>query len=325
MLRVQKAERLFYIIKYLDNHETATAGELAKHCQTSPRSIYRDMKDLDNIGFYIINEGRKGYRLIHKPIQTPSHVTNEEWMALILFPLLSRDIAYEEHSLHLAYRSGLEKVGKNVQNNKSILPISSQIGERILFQDQYKETNSPDVMTKVIESIARNISIQVNYFSLHRNVTTKRMMDPYYLVPRGGHLYIIAFCHFREKIRVFRLNRMQSVQLTEQHFTIPKSFDILAFLANRWSIIADETEPITFSVKFSKEIARYIHEHDFYTATTLEQKEDGSLLLKTKVKSKIEFLKWVRSFGVNAEVIEPIEIREELRREYEQLLRRYEK
>ncbi len=322
-MRAQKVERLFYIIKYLDNHDTVTAGEIAKHCQTSVRSIYRDMKVLEELGFYFTNEGRHGYKLINKAVQIPKNITIEEWMAITLFPLLSRNITYEKHPFHLAYRSGLEKIRKNVLNNKGILSISSQIGERILFQDQYREANCPNIMREIIEAIAHDRSIRIKYYSIYRNALSDRIIDPYYLIPRRGHLYLIAFCHYRSEVRVFRLNRIRSIEETEQSFVIPKTFDIVDFLENRWSIIADEDEPITFSVRFNKEIARYVYEYDFYSETSLEEQEDGSLLLKTTVKSKIEFLKWIRSFGLNAEVIEPVEIRNELMQEYEELFRRY--
>ncbi|WP_019153454.1 helix-turn-helix transcriptional regulator [Robertmurraya massiliosenegalensis] len=324
-MRSQKAERLFYIVNYLDNHETVTAAELARHCQTSIRSIYRDMRVLEEIGYYYTNEGRQGYKLISKPVESPQNLTFEEWMALILYPFVSGNITSEKHPHYLAYRSGLEKIGGKVHNNKSVQPISAQIGERILFQDQYYNSNHVEIMPLLVQAIAQNISIQVSYFSMHRNEMSYRKLDPYYLIPRGGQLYVIAFCHLRKEVRVFRLNRVRSIQLTEAHYQIPKSFSISDFLANRWSIFAEEMEPISFIVKFQKEISRYIYEYDFYTDTILEEQEDGSLLLKTKVKSKLEFLRWIRSFGTSAEVIEPATIRKELQREFEEMVKTYQK
>lgn len=323
-MRTQKAERLFYIINYLDNHETATATELAKHCQTSVRSIYRDMRVLEDIGYYYTNEGKKGYRLIHQPVRSPQNLTQDEWMAVVLYPFVSGSIISEKHPLYPAYRSGLDKIGGKVVNNKQVLPISAQIGERILFQDQYRDLKHQNIMPMLVQAIAHNTTIQVSYFSMHRNEMSIRELDPYYLVPRDGHLYVIAFCHLRRDVRVFRLNRIQEIELTEKHFQLPNSFSIADFLANRWSIFADETEPIHFIVKFSKEVSRYITEQDFYSETHLEEQEDGTLLLNTKVKSKFEFLKWIRSFGTNAEVLEPQDVREELRREYEEMVGRYQ-
>ncbi|WP_027416715.1 helix-turn-helix transcriptional regulator [Aneurinibacillus terranovensis] len=172
MSRMQKVERLFYIIKYLNNHETSTAEELAKDCQTSVRSIYRDMKDLESLGFYYTNEGKKGYKLIHQPVNTNCNLTFDEWMALILFPLLTGDIVSRKHPFHHAYRSGLEKIGKNIKNHKTIIPISSELGERILFKDQHRDSCQTNVMPTLIEAIIENKSIHVSYYSIYRNVTS---------------------------------------------------------------------------------------------------------------------------------------------------------
>lgn len=324
MARIQKVERLFYIINYLNNHETVTAEELAKDCKTSVRNIYRDMKELENLGFYYTNEGKKGYRLIHQPVKQHHHLTFDEWMALLLFPLITSSIASKEHPIHHAYRSGIEKIRRTFHSNQHIIPISSQLGERILFQDQYRDSYQPEIMSDIIEAIVRNKCIQMSYYSIYRNAFSNRKIDPYYLVPRNGHLYLIAYCHFRKKVLIFRISRIKSIEIIDQSFVLPKEFDISDYLANRWSIFAEDKTPTNFVVKFQKEVARYIYEYDFYTDTLLEEQEDGSLLLKTTVKSKNEFIRWLRSYGLSAEVIEPKEVREQLKIEYEQLAKQYQ-
>lgn len=90
--RLMRAERLFYILQYLTNHDTATASELASHCRTSVRSIYRDIKSLDGLGVHIQNEGRYGYKLLYQSFKAGGRLTNDEWMALTLFPMLSEGI-----------------------------------------------------------------------------------------------------------------------------------------------------------------------------------------------------------------------------------------
>lgn len=85
----------------------------------------------------------------------------------------------------------------------------------------------------------------------------------------------------------------------------------------------DEGEDTTFTVKFNESIARYIDEQDFHVNTTIENNNDGSILLTTTVKSVKEFLSWIRSFGLNAEVLEPKEIREKLLEEYRKMVERY--
>src|SRR5690606_35642071 len=106
-------------------------------------------------------------------------------------------------------------------------------------------------------------------------------------------------------------------------FTMLKDFNITEYFGNRWSIFADEDEPILFIVRFNKDVARYIYEYDFNTNVELNEQDNGDLILKTRVKSKEEFLRWIRSFGGNVEVIEPVAVLKELKQEYESLADKY--
>ncbi|PYZ96803.1 transcriptional regulator [Alteribacter lacisalsi] len=311
-------ERLFYILQHLTNHEYATASELADYCKTSTRTIYRDMAKLEELGVSWHREGRFGYKLLSKPIQQNGRLTKEEWMALTLYPMLSEGITSGEHPFHLSYRSGLEKVMTYVQKGES----DGALGERIRLHARPKDPAQINVMPAIIPAISENRTIKVSYYSIHRDQRTERKMDPYYLVPREGHLYVIAYCHLRELPRVFRLSRFEKVEATKKTFTIPKSFNIDEYLSQRWSIISDDTNT-TFKVKFDKVASRYVLEEDFHVDTEREPQTDGSLILRTTVKSKEEFLRWIRSYGIRAEVLEPESVREELAAECEKMWKVY--
>ncbi|TMW70695.1 helix-turn-helix transcriptional regulator [Alteribacter natronophilus] len=313
-------ERLFYILQHLSNHEYATAGELADHCSTSTRTIYRDMRKLEELGVDWHREGRLGYKLIHKPIRQNGRLTREEWMALTLYPMLSEGITSGEHPFHLSYRSGLEKVMNYVQRGES----DGALGERIRLHARPKDPSQINVMPAIIPAISDNRTIRVTYYSIHRDEKTERELDPYYLVPREGHLYVIAYCHLREVVRVFRLSRFEKVEQTGETFTIPRSFNIDDYLSRRWSIISDDTET-DFKVKFDSVAARYVMEEDFHVETVREPQKDGSLVLKATVKSKEEFLRWIRSYGPRAEVLEPENVRTDLAQEYRRLYEMYDK
>ncbi|MBM7095032.1 MULTISPECIES: helix-turn-helix transcriptional regulator [Alteribacter] len=322
--RLERVERLFYILQYLTNHEYATANELAEHCNTSVRSIYRDIKKLVDLGVTLDVEGQYGYKMIHKPIQFGGRLTKEEWMALTLYPILSEGITSGEHPFHHSYRTGLEKVMAYVQKGDELSGAGAGLGERIRLHSRPKDPSQFNVMPTMIPAIAANQTVEVTYYAIHRDKKTQRKLDPYYLVPREGHLYVIAYCHLREVMRVFRLSRFESVKPTGETFKIPRSFNIDEFLSRRWSIISDDTET-TFLVRFEKEAARYVLEDDFHVDTERMPQKDGSLLLRTTVNSNEEFLRWIRSFGMNAEVLEPKEVREQMAVEYRTLLGKYEK
>ncbi|WP_445492477.1 hypothetical protein [Niallia sp. 03133] len=71
-------------------------------------------------------------------------------------------------------------------------------------------------------------------------------------------------------------------------------------------------------------VGKYIKEKKFYDKNAIiEEEEDGSILLTIETMSKL-FLRWIRKYGMDAEVLEPHHVREQLREEYKKLLKSYE-
>lgn len=324
MKKVNRAERLFHILSYLNSSNYVTASELADLCGTSIRTIYRDMRALEEIGVFYIHEGRKGYQLIEKPVRinSQSQLTVEEWMALSVLPLVNRGSNFVQHPLYQAYRSGMEKIRNLVNNKNEISSIGSELGKRIRLHDQPWDKEQFVITPTLIEALLTNHVIEVTYYSIYRDEMSVRELEPYYLIPRGGNLYVIAYCRTRQAIRLFRLSRIQRIKIIGEEFQIPETFDIDKYLKNRWSVM-DEGKDMTFKVKFNRELARYVSEREFYSKTEIVENADGSLLLTTTVKSGSEFLNWVRSFGLHAEVLEPEEIRQQLHEEYTKMVEKY--
>jgi predicted DNA-binding transcriptional regulator YafY len=74
---------------------------------------------------------------------------------------------------------------------------------------------------------------------------TERLFDCYGLVYHEERWYAIGYCHLRQSLRVFRLDRIQRVQLREERFTRPSHFDCLAYavqsfltMPSRWLVEA---------------------------------------------------------------------------------------
>ena len=135
-------------------------------------------------------------------------------------------------------------------------------------------------------------------------------------------MYLIGYCHMRKGLRTFRLNRFHTVELTHQKFAMEQDFDIDAYLANLWGIKA-EAEEVTFKVRFSKEVARYIKEERYESKPQFIDEADGSLLLIVTTRGSEEFLRWMKQFGKDAELLEPKEYRSKLLEEIREMQQMY--
>lgn len=322
----RQVERLFTILNLLGEREAITARELASYCGTSIRSIYRDMQLLESVGVMYISEGKAGYRLIQKPVQPHRLFSKEEWLALTTYPfLLGRGMSKQEHGIQGAYRNGLEKLKELTRNetNEKLAQLSEELGDRIRIHDQIENGYSNIVMPVLLRSILENRALEISYYAIYRDELSQRTIYPYYLLPRSGHLYVIAKCLLRDDVRIFRLDRIKEADLMKSTFSLQEDFDINDYLSNRWSIFAEDDLPTTFVVRFDSNAARYVKELHFYAETELIEQEDNSIILKAIVQSRKEFIRWVRAFGLRAEVIEPASTRDQLLEEYHEQIKKY--
>ncbi len=185
---INKAERLFTILNLLRERSTITAKELAAYCQTTVRTIYRDMNLLESVGVHFISEGKLGYRLVQGPSLPNRMLSKEEWLALLVYPLITSDITSTSHPVHHAYRSGIEKLKALTRKSSTaqLIALSEELGERIHYNKCPNDKNSNRVMPVLLQSIAENRVLEINYYAIYKDEVMTRSIHPYYILPREG-------------------------------------------------------------------------------------------------------------------------------------------
>lgn len=313
-MKMNKVERLFKIIDYLNAGNYVTAEELAHLTKTSKRNIYRDMRELETVGFYFHTE-KKGYLLMEKPAKHNVGLTDREWLSLLLTQALPKQQVISANSMQIEYKVGRNKTSKEERWNKVI-------SERVLHHFLYRDIYDENLMISLVKAIEKRRSIMITYYSPTNAIETKRLIDPYYLIDRDDHYYIVAYCHEKKDFRNFRMDRIKAWQIEKRIYVFQESFSIVQHLSN-WKM--DRTDEINkFVVRFSKKVGKYIKEKEFYDKNAIiEEEEDGSVILTIETMSKL-FLRWVRKYGMDAEVIEPNHIREQLKNEFKKLLDIYD-
>ncbi|MGO4371583.1 WYL domain-containing protein, partial [Paenibacillus sp. MCAF20] len=142
------------------------------------------------------------------------------------------------------------------------------------------------------------------------------------LVPRERLFYLFGYCHLKKGIRTFRISRFQKVEITGQSFD-KGDFNIKQYLKNTWSIDRGEKN-MTFKVRFSADVARYIKEEELFVHPRMKDQKDGSLIFEVTVNNEKEFLKWVLQYGPSAEILEPKSVRDSLKAQLSQWVSMYQ-
>ncbi|HEU5170517.1 MAG TPA: WYL domain-containing protein [Gemmatimonadales bacterium] len=133
-----------------------------------------------------------------------------------------------------------------------------------------------------------------------------RVVCPWSMAYARGRWYLIAHCDSADGVRIFRLDRIGSVQELEAGFDLPDQFDPRRYLADGRAFYAER--PATLRVRYSKRIARWIAEREGKTPDA-----DGSLTLDHPLADPDWAVRHVLQYGPDAEVLEPVEIRHAIR------------
>jgi proteasome accessory factor BC len=173
-------------------------------------------------------------------------------------------------------------------------------------------------LSKIETAISRRKTIEFTYYTMERDETEKRKVDPYHLVFRSGQFYLIGHSHERDSVRVFRLSRIQDkvgyASKAEHDFSPPEDFD-----RRDYGQRADwQLGEIRGTAKlFVKDRIAWLIERDFgeYGELRPAKKADGApgkgSVFETPYASPRELIAWVLRWRQNAAVLGPDELREE--------------
>lgn len=197
--------------------------------------------------------------------------------------------------------------------------------ESVSFHVEPLRGEEPKVV-RAYETLARAIeerrTVSMDYFSPSRRRLTERLVDPYHLRLVDGAWYCIGYCHERQEVRTFALDRITRIALTDSSFEVQPGFSIEKYLAD--SLTIERGEPRKVVIEFSPEEAVYIQGRKWHKSQILEVLPDGGLRMTLTIGGLGEVKRWVMSMGPNAWVREPADLKEEIRRDLQEALKRYE-
>ena len=303
---MSKYDRLLHMLNLLRARQGLKTSDLARECEVSERTIYRDIIALSsaNIPIYFDN----GYRLLSDAFLPPLNFTLEDYLVLKLS--LSSSVLTERSPLRKYAKAVLAKIEGNL--NPRLKADINKIDEPLkITVKSTSDFSKLSLIFKLIEqSMLNKKSLRIEYESLETKKTT-RQVDPYSLIFRRHAWYLIGFCHLREQIRIFRLNRIKKVTLLDKSFEIKPDFSLSNFFKDSWEIY--QGEPVIVKIRFKGIGAKVVESGQHHPSEKISESKDGSLLYEVKVNGIEEISRWILGFGENAEVLEPKELRDKMR------------
>ena len=153
---------------------------------------------------------------------------------------------------------------------------------------------------------------------------SRRTVRPYLIEPSAQThaLYLIGWDEDRDAVRTFKVERIRDVRVTPRSFEPPEEASLERDLRRGWDIIADQP-PVDIVLQFSPSVADRVAETVWHPLQRTERGSDGSLLWRSTVSGIIEIRLWILSWGDDVEVLEPSELRSQVRDIHERAVARY--
>jgi len=301
-----RAERLRAIEQLLYRRVGGVRVEdLAGHCDVHRSTIYRDLATLSTTGVPIWNDGSTWY-LDRGSYVTHVRLSLDEATALFISArLLSR--YSDECNPHVV--SALDKLATALPQ-----PMGEHI-ERAAHAVRGRPVNPCYV--RVLEGITRAWSEQLRAEIAYRSPRSGKLrvheFDVYFLEPSavGYACYVIGYDHWANDLRTFKLERLESVHLLNEHFEIPADFDANEHLSSSWGIMTGKEEQEVV-LRFSPEVAGRVKESIWHQSQQIEDTDSGGCILTILVSMPMEMKPWIRGWGPECEVLAPAWLREEV-------------
>jgi predicted DNA-binding transcriptional regulator YafY len=315
-------ERLLEIDTLIRSNTRQTAGTLAQAVERSERTVRKDLEFLrDRYHAPLLYGKAKGYHYTDPEWRLPSiSLSKGELFALTLGARMLESCAGSSYKEEL--ESAIARLAERLPD-QSWVNLQQLSEERILFRSRVETDLNPELWRTLEEACRQQKSVQMTYYTASRDAKSDRKFDPYLLhIYRGTNPYVIGYCHNRQAIRWFRVDRVQQLEILGESFVRDPKFDAKTHLE---MIFQHEVGSVTVEVAiwFDGATAPYIRERRWHPTQTLEKHPDGSVTLRMKVKGLNDLKRWVLGYGKGAIVQEPPELVQLVRDEVAWMARSY--
>ncbi len=261
--------RVLTVLELLQSHHQLSGPELARRLEVNARTVRRYITMLQDLGIPVESgRGRYGaYRLRPGFKLPPMMFTEEEALALTLGLLAARKLGLAVAAP--AVEGALAKVERVLP---TVLRERVQAVQESLVFDVTPPATQPSsaVVSTLCAAVQQERQVNLRYQAWEAG-TTERAVDLYGLVYRAGFWYAVGYCHLREGVRVFRLDRVIQAEIGKKKYARPRDFDCLTYVSNSIAMV-----PATWLVDVLLETT-LIEAHRTVPPglATLEQAPDG--------------------------------------------------
>ncbi|MEO6252221.1 MAG: YafY family protein [Ferruginibacter sp.] len=310
---MNRIDRITAILVQLQSKRVVRAQEIADRFSISLRTVYRDIRTLEQSGIPLAGEAGVGYSIMEGYRLPPVMFTREEAIAFLTAEKMVEKLTDPSSVEH--YRSAMFKIRSVLRYaEKDLLEDMSDYIEVVENPYLPAKEKTPVHLQTILKSIAAGSVLDIGYFANHSQQYSNRDIEPVGIFYLGSYWYVIAYCRLRKDYRSFRTDRISYINLTDEQFD--KEHPSLRSFLEKMSA---EKEMFTIIIQVDKSVLKYFGDQKFYNGF-VSQKEVGDKMEMTFVTASLMgFVKFYLLFGEYADIISPPGLKEMVKKNMDEI------
>jgi predicted DNA-binding transcriptional regulator YafY len=295
---MNRIDRVSAILIHLQTKKYVTANEIADRFEISKRTVYRDIKALEEAGIPIGAEAGKGYFIVEGFHLPPVTFTKDEASSMLVAEKMVEKLTDVSVSKH--FKSAMFKI-------KSVLPDKEKqfledLQPNIEVFYSMKSDFPNNYLSDIQMALANRNTLTIDYQSIYKGELTKnRTIEPVGLCFYSLGWHLIAFCQLRSEYRDFRVDRITRLSLNDEFCQKRELNSVQKYFAQ-----ASKTmELLEVTLKFDKAVMPIIQTIKYYYGFVYEKEIDGQMHLHFVTESLESFGRWLIMFADVVAVIDP--------------------
>ncbi|QEE50735.1 YafY family transcriptional regulator [Flavobacterium alkalisoli] len=316
---MNRFDRITAILIQLQSKKVVKAQDLADRFDISLRTVYRDIRTLEEAGVPLYGEAGVGYSIVDGYRLPPVMFSREEAMAFLTAEKLMEK--FTDASLQNHFSSAMYKVKAVLRGTEKDLVENL---ENQIIVNQRKRNNIPpgNILDTLLKAVSDKLVVKMEYRAFGNEQTSERKIEPIGIFHENENWYTIGYCHLRQSYRQFRIDRVINIFLTDEQQQERTS------LKEYYEMKEEARATLTMRrvvIKVEKSIALYIQERRYYYGFVSERAVDDCIEMTFLTQSPEEgFARWFIMFADHAEIVEPQSLKKDIKKLLERISKKIE-
>ncbi|MBD8490612.1 YafY family transcriptional regulator [Echinicola sp. CAU 1574] len=303
---MNRIDRLTAILTHLQSKRLVKAQQIADRFDISLRTVYRDVKALEEAGVPIIGEAGSGYSLVEGYRLPPVMFTEDEAMAFVVAEKMVEKLTDKESAAH--FKSAMYKIRSVLRSGEKEIYEQAETHIEIRKKaNTLQQADRPKTIPMILSGVVNKVVLIMEYKAIGKDAASEREIEPVGIYYFYDQWYMIAYCRLRKAYRTFRIDRIISMKELDEKFE-NKHPSLQAYLKE----LENKKELTKIVVEVDKSVAPYLNQSKYEYGLVYETDVADKVEMTFMLPYEDDFIRWYFMFAEYADIQSPDHLKDKI-------------